>query len=37
MHPDVLELRAFYASALGSVARRLLAGRIRARWRGVSG
>src|SRR5262245_34994765 len=37
MHPDVLELRAFYASALGSVVRRLLAGRIRARWRSVSG
>ena len=37
MHPDVLELRAFYASALGSVARRLLAGRIRARWRSVNG
>ncbi len=37
MHPDVLELRAFYASALGSVARRLLAGRIRARWRSANG
>jgi SAM-dependent methyltransferase len=37
MHPDVLELRAFYASTLGSVVRRLLAGRIRARWRSVSG
>jgi SAM-dependent methyltransferase len=37
MHPDVLELRAFYASALGSVVRRLLAGRIRSRWRSVSG
>jgi SAM-dependent methyltransferase len=37
MHPDVLELRAFYASALGSVVRRMLAGRIRARWRSVNG
>lgn len=33
MHPDVLELRAFYASPLGSVVRRLLGHRIRARWR----
>jgi SAM-dependent methyltransferase len=37
MHPDVLELRAFYASPLGSVVRRLLAGRLRARWRTVNG
>ena len=37
MHPDVLELRAFYAGPLGSVVRRLLARRIRARWRTLSG
>jgi SAM-dependent methyltransferase len=37
MHPDVLELRAFYASPLGSVVRRLLGRRIRTRWRSVSG
>jgi SAM-dependent methyltransferase len=35
MHPDVLELRDFYASPLGSVVRRLLTRRVRARWRNV--
>lgn len=37
MHLDVLDLRDFYASPLGSVARRLLTRRIRARWRSVHG
>jgi SAM-dependent methyltransferase len=35
MHPDVLELRDFYARPLGSIVRRVLSTRIRARWRGV--
>jgi SAM-dependent methyltransferase len=34
---DVVELRHFYASHLGAVARRILAHRIRARWRRVHG
>ncbi|MDX2289288.1 MAG: methyltransferase domain-containing protein [Hyphomicrobiaceae bacterium] len=33
MHNDVADLREFYASGLGQVARRLIATRIRARWR----
>jgi SAM-dependent methyltransferase len=37
MHLDVIQLRAFYAGPLGSVVRRLLARRIRTRWRSVSG
>lgn len=37
MHPDVLDLRDFYNSALGGVVRRLLTSRIRARWRSVHG
>jgi SAM-dependent methyltransferase len=37
MQLDVADLRDFYATPLGQVARRLLAQRIRARWRGVSG
>jgi len=37
MHKDVVELRNFYARPLGGVARRLLAHRIRARWRNVAG
>jgi len=37
MQLDVSDLNEFYATALGQTARRLLAHRIRARWRGVSG
>jgi SAM-dependent methyltransferase len=37
MHPDVFDLRDFYNRPLGAVVRRLLASRIRARWRGVHG
>jgi SAM-dependent methyltransferase len=37
MHLDVLELRSFYTRPLGSIVRRLLTRRIRARWRGVEG
>lgn len=37
MHVDVEELRDFYATPLGQVVRRLVAGRIRARWHGVKG
>lgn len=37
MHTDVLELRDFYASPLGTVVRRLLTRRIRAHWRSVQG
>lgn len=37
MHPDVVELRDFYARPLGGMVRRLLSHRIRARWRRVSG
>ena len=37
MHSDVVTLRDFYASPLGSAVRRLLSNRIRARWRSVAG
>ena len=37
MHPDVFELRDFYNRPLGTVVRRLLTSRIRARWRSVEG
>jgi SAM-dependent methyltransferase len=37
MHLDVTDLRDFYARPLGLMVRRLLAHRIRARWRRVSG
>jgi SAM-dependent methyltransferase len=37
MHTDVLELREFYARPLGGIVRRLLARRIRARWRSAHG
>ena len=37
MQSDVTDLRDFYASLLGQVVRRLLAHRIRARWRTASG
>jgi SAM-dependent methyltransferase len=37
MHPDVFELRDFYNRPLGTVVRRLLTSRIRARWRSVHG
>src|SRR3990172_1324636 len=37
MHVDVADLRDFYATPLGLVARRLLVHRIRARWRGLHG
>src|SRR5690242_1640967 len=37
MHPDVVELRDFYARPLGGMVRRLLAHRIRMRWRRVGG
>jgi SAM-dependent methyltransferase len=37
MHPDVVELRDFYARPLGGMVRRLLVHRIRARWRRMSG
>ena len=35
MHPDVFDLRDFYNRPLGTVVRRLLTSRIRARWRSV--
>jgi len=37
MHIDVAVLRDFYGSPLGQVVRRLIAGRIRARWRNGAG
>lgn len=37
MHLDVLDLRDFYNRPLGSVVRRVLTQRIRARWRSVNG
>jgi len=37
MHSDVVNLRDFYASPLGSAVRRLLSNQIRARWRSVAG
>jgi SAM-dependent methyltransferase len=37
MHIDVTELRDFYATPLGQVVRRMLAHRIRARWRNAKG
>lgn len=37
MHPDVVELRDFYARPLGGMVRRLLVHRIRARWRRTGG
>ncbi|NOU08326.1 MAG: methyltransferase domain-containing protein [Hyphomicrobiaceae bacterium] len=37
MHLDVLDLRAFYRSPLGSVARRVIARHIRTKWRKLSG
>lgn len=37
MLPDVNDLQAFYASPLGQTVRRMLAHRVRARWRGLSG
>jgi SAM-dependent methyltransferase len=37
MQLDVADLRDFYATPLGQVARRILSQRIRARWRGLSG
>ncbi|MCP8938890.1 class I SAM-dependent methyltransferase [Alsobacter sp. SYSU M60028] len=37
MHPDVVDLRSFYAGPLGVVARRLLGRSIRARWGNVAG
>ncbi len=37
MQLDVADLRDFYATPLGQVARRLLSQRIRARWRGLNG
>lgn len=37
MHRDVTNLRDFYARPLGTVVRRILAGRLRARWRNVTG
>jgi SAM-dependent methyltransferase len=37
MHDDVTELRDFYASPLGQVARRIIARRIRDRWPDVTG
>ncbi len=37
MHQDVSELRNFYAKPLGTAVRRLLAHRLRARWRDVRG
>jgi len=37
MHPDVFELRDFYNRPLGTIVRRLLTSRIRARWRSVDG
>ncbi|KAB2918374.1 MAG: methyltransferase domain-containing protein [Hyphomicrobiaceae bacterium] len=37
MHLDIVDLRSFYAGPLGSVVRRVLAQRIRGRWRNVGG
>lgn len=37
MHVDVTDLRDFYATPLGQVARRVLSRHIRSRWRGVHG
>lgn len=37
MHPDILELRDFYDRPLGSMVRRVLAQRIRARWSRLPG
>ncbi len=37
MHLDVVDLKAFYASHLGGVVRRIVAHRIRARWRRADG
>lgn len=37
MHVDVVDLREFYARPLGVVVRRLIAARVRARWRNVAG
>lgn len=37
MHLDVTDLKDFYACPLGAVVRRLLGGRIRARWKDVKG
>jgi SAM-dependent methyltransferase len=37
MYLDIHELRAFYNSQLGGIVRRMLGGRIRARWRNVRG
>lgn len=37
MHHDVSELRKFYSQPLGGAVRRLLAHRLRARWRNVAG
>jgi SAM-dependent methyltransferase len=37
MHLDVIDLRDFYARPLGSMVRRLLSHRIRARWRSCNG
>ncbi|GBF28052.1 ubiquinone/menaquinone biosynthesis C-methyltransferase UbiE [bacterium MnTg02] len=37
MYPDVTELRDFYGTAMGTVVRRLIASRLRARWRNVQG
>ena len=37
MHLDVVDLKAFYASQLGGVVRRIVAHRVRARWRRADG
>lgn len=37
MHIDVVDLREFYARPLGAVVRRLIASRVRSRWRNVTG
>lgn len=37
MHVDVIDLREFYSSPLGTVARRLIARQLRARWPNVAG
>lgn len=37
MHVDIIDLREFYARPLGAVVRRLIAQRVRALWRDVSG
>ncbi len=37
MHDDISQLREFYASPLGQLARRIIARRIRARWANVTG